>query len=94
MEQWWKDTKMGNLNILRKTCPRAALSIVNPVNPTWSGLEVNPGHLLSQPLQDFFSAAWYSKHKDSTLHGKQFYKVIFIKDIAYIQKECTNKMSQ
>jgi hypothetical protein len=35
MEHWWKDTKMGNLNILKKACPNATLSTINP---TWTGL--------------------------------------------------------
>jgi len=38
MEHWWKETKMGNLNILRKAFPSANLSTVNP---TWTGLGVS-----------------------------------------------------
>jgi len=68
MEQWWKETKMGNLNILRKVC-----SIVNlsTVNPTRTGLKVS-----ISATAGLFSAAWYSKHKDSTLRGKQFHKFL------------------
>jgi hypothetical protein len=37
-EHWWKETETGNLNIVRKACPNAALSTVNP---TWNGLGVS-----------------------------------------------------